>query len=48
MVILPNVSNAGDVPLTLLRRLAKWNFTIVDRVLFYYQAIRLLPVVTSL
>lgn len=38
MVILPNVSNAGEDTLTLLRLLAKWNFTIVDRVLFYYRA----------
>jgi glycosyltransferase involved in cell wall biosynthesis len=38
MIILPDVDYSGEDILTLLRLLAKWNFTIVDQVLFYYRA----------
>jgi glycosyltransferase involved in cell wall biosynthesis len=38
VVILPNVTYAGEDILTLLRLLAKGNFTIVDEVLFHYRA----------
>ena len=38
MVILPNATYAGEDTLTLLRLLVKWNFVIVDEVLFHYRA----------
>lgn len=37
MTILPGVSYAGEDVLTLLRLLAKWDFTIVNQVLFHYR-----------
>jgi glycosyltransferase involved in cell wall biosynthesis len=38
MVSFPNMSYAGEDILTLLRLLVKWDFVIVDQVLFYYRA----------
>ncbi len=38
MIVLPGVDYAGEDNLTLLRLLAKWNFVIVDQVLFHYRA----------
>jgi glycosyltransferase involved in cell wall biosynthesis len=38
MITLPDTDYSGEDILTLLRLLAKWNFTIVDQVLFYYRA----------
>lgn len=37
MVTLPDVDYSGEDILTLLRLLAKWNFVIVDQVLFHYR-----------
>jgi glycosyltransferase involved in cell wall biosynthesis len=38
MASLPGADFSGEDILTLLHLLAKWNFTIVDQVLFYYRA----------
>src|SRR5574341_382457 len=38
MVNLPNVDYSGEDILTLLRLLARWDFVIVDQVLFHYRA----------
>jgi glycosyltransferase involved in cell wall biosynthesis len=37
MIVLTDIDYAGEDNLTLLRLLAKWNFVIVDQLLFYYR-----------